>query len=152
MRQFSFVCTLLLSIGIISSGAIRADDTHREHIRNFYLIATEDANQNTAVAVDVVFSGNAELTKSLATMPAAQYFEIRHQLLRDYPHQMMVVTWEIVPGQTLEEHLTDAQEGINQVFLFANYKAPGVHRMTLNPVPNLVIYLGRTDFQVAMQK
>ena len=86
-------------------------------------VATQ-ANLNTPIAVDVVMARNAQLFDTLLGLPAAKWFNERDQLQRDYPKDLSVQTYELVPGQQLPD----------QPFPFGGQRAAGVLVFVLNLV------------------
>lgn len=91
--------------------------------------AQPDANNNTAVSVDVALVVGPGVADQLAKMPAAEWFRRRAQLQRDFPDSLVVLSWELVPGQSAA--LTPKRGGIVDGYLFAGYATPGDHRIRL---------------------
>jgi type VI secretion system protein len=112
------------------------------------VVASSDANQDSPVAVDLVFVRDPALLEVLNTTPAAKWFATRTDLQRAFPEGVGVVSLEVVPGQTLR--LTDSAR-IHQLALvvlaYASYPPPGEHRLRLQPVPgNYLLQLGPKGF------
>lgn len=116
--------------------------------RRFYITAADDANSHAPVAVDIAFTSNPELARHLSTLPAREFFKQRTQLLRDYPHQLLIASWEVIPGHTIDETVRDYQDQHAGAFLFADYSVPGQHRAAIPVSDTLVVHLGRHDFTV----
>lgn len=116
--------------------------------RRFYITASDDANSHAPVAVDIAFTSNPELARHLSTLPAREFFKQRTQLLRDYPHQLLIASWEVIPGHTIDEIVRDYQDQHAGAFLFADYSVPGQHRAAIPTSHTLVVHLGRHDFTV----
>lgn len=95
------------------------------------LIAETGINNDSPVAVDLVILYDATLIPQLLALPARDWFARRQQFQRDYPEDLQVVSWEIVPGQTLEAQEVGRRSGARAGFLFANYFTPGDHRLRL---------------------
>jgi type VI secretion system protein len=113
------------------------------------LTASADANQNSPVAIDLVFVRDAALAQTLTATPAAKWFATRADTLRAFPDTLGVVSLEVVPGQTLR--LTDAAT-IGQralvILAFANYPPPGEHRERLLPTgADYLVQLGPKGFK-----
>ncbi len=98
------------------------------------IAAAADANQNSPVALDLVFVRDPALVESLSATPAAKWFATRGDTQRTFPDALGVVSVEVVPGQTLR--LTDPAQ-IHQhalaILAFAAYASPGEHRERLQP-------------------
>lgn len=112
------------------------------------VVAASDANQDSPVAVDLVFVRDPALLEVLNATPAAKWFATRTDLQRAFPEGVGVVSLEVVPGQTLR--LTDPAR-IHQLALgvlaYAAYPPPGEHRLRLQPVPgNYLLQLGPKGF------
>jgi type VI secretion system protein len=113
------------------------------------LVAAPDANENSAVAVDLVFLTDKLTAQQVAGLSAAEYFARRPQLERDFATGMTVRTWEIAPGQIVRNAPTGAGCNRVQTLLFARYQAPGEHRQTLAGTSAITITLNAQDFAVS---
>jgi type VI secretion system protein len=115
------------------------------------LQASPDANQSTAVAVDVLFVRDAELLQTLQALPAAKWFATREELQRTWPDGLRVHSVELVPGQSLR--LNEALLGsprVSGVLIFADYLAPGEHRARLpEDFTGATVLLGPRGFTLA---
>ncbi len=124
--------------------------TARLEWKGLLVSANSNANQNTAVALDIVFVGDPEMLEKLSALPASRWFAVRDDQLKTYPTALSVHSLELVPGQSrLLSAETLGSPRVAGVLLFANYQAPGEHRLRLPPVPDggLVI-LGERSFTV----
>ncbi|MDN4037642.1 hypothetical protein [Massilia sp. YIM B02443] len=92
--------------------------------------AAFDANASSALAVDVVLVRDKAVLDTLMAMSAARYFAARADLLRTYPDALSVLGVEITPGQTIRfERKRYEGERAWAALAFANYAAPGEHRV-----------------------
>lgn len=91
--------------------------------------AQPDANNNTALPVDVALVVGPGVADQLAKLPAAEWFRRRAQLQRDFPDSLVVLSWELVPGQSAVD--APKRAGIVDGYLFAGYGTPGDHRVRL---------------------
>ncbi len=111
--------------------------------------ASADANQNSPVALDLVFVRDAALLETLSAMPAAKWFATRDDTRRTFPDALGVVSVEVVPGQTLQ--LTDPAQIHQQalaILAFAAYPTPGEHRERLQPTTDsYLLQLGPKGFK-----
>lgn len=113
------------------------------------IVAAADANQNSPVALDLVFVQEATLLEVLRAMPAAKWFATRDDTQRSFPDGLRVLSLEVVPAQTVR--LTDPAQ-LHQpalaVFAFAAYPPPGEHRERLLPAAGgYLLQLGARGFK-----
>lgn len=107
------------------------------------MVAASNVNQNSPLAVDLVFVRDAATLEKLLTLTAAKWFASKDELLKTYPNTMTIKSWELVPQQVLqlrEEALGSPR--VAGMVLFADYLSPGDHRAQLP--------LGREAFLVAL--
>lgn len=114
------------------------------------LVAAPDVNQNSPLALDLVFVRDPAALEKLLTMPAAKWFTSKDEILRTYPNALTVKSWELVPQQVLqlsEEALGSPR--VTGMVLFADYIAPGDHRAQL-PLGSaaFLVDLGARSFSV----
>lgn len=109
--------------------------------------AQPDANNNTALPVDVALVVGPGVADQLAKLPAAEWFRRRAQLQRDFPDSLVVLSWELVPGQSAVD--VPKRGGIVDGYLFAGYGTPGDHRVRLGFEDRRVrVLLQASDFVV----
>lgn len=96
------------------------------------LRADDDANANSALAVDVVLVKETAMLDSLLAMPSSKWFSSRSDLQRSFPDALTVYPYELVPGQVikLNSKLWDGQKAW-AALVFASYTTPGEHRQRL---------------------
>lgn len=118
------------------------------------LAAAEGANQNSAVAVDIVLALRPEAVERIVGLPAAKWFQTRAELARTFPGQYIVHSWEVAPGQLLRvpgERF--GSPSVVGVFVFADYLAPGEHRMKVQQLEGgIMLELGARGFTVTAHK
>jgi type VI secretion system protein len=101
------------------------------------LVATEEVNANSALAVDIVLVRDSKLLDLLLAMPAAKYFSASSALQRSYPGQMAVLAYEITPGQRIDiPRASFSGDKVWAALAFANYATPGEHRARLQLDPD----------------
>ena len=112
------------------------------------LRAADDANANSALAVDVVLVKDAAVLDSLMAMPASKWFATRADLQRSFPEALTVYSYELVPGQSIK--LNDKlwrSEKAWAALVYASYSTPGDHRARmLLTAPGYVVQLGAQGF------
>lgn len=113
--------------------------------------AADDANANSAVAVDLVFVKDKAVLDTLATMPASKWFASRRELQRSFPDALTVFPYELVPTQAVRlDGKRLGKERAWAVFVFANYASPGEHRARLLlDNAGYSIHLGAQSFTVS---
>lgn len=108
------------------------------------------ANLDTPIAVDAVLVRNPQLFDMLLGLPSAKWFAQREQLRRDYPKELSVLSYEVVPGQQIiEAPFAFDGERAAGVLVFADYQTPGAHRVRLDGGPaKALLKLGDQDLQL----
>jgi type VI secretion system protein len=112
--------------------------------------AENELNQDSPVAVEVIVVRDEKLLEKLLALSAQDWFNQREQIHRDHPGEKDFVSWywELVPGQPLLTEKLEFDSGARAVVVFANYFAPGAHRVRADPHQNLVIRLQKDDVAV----
>ena len=107
-----------------------------------------DANEDSPVAVDLVFVYDKKLLDTLLKTPSNEWFAKRDQFVKDYGNSLAVENWEWVPGQQVERISVPYRPGARRVVLFADYVTEGDHRATADPQEPFKLVLGTRDFSV----
>ena len=111
-----------------------------------------DANQDSAISVDVLVVYKDELMKALMKMKAADYFASRIQILRDYPDMVDMWHWELTPGQVVRDYpITQRSDAPVGAVIFADYFAPGDHRIRFASEGHAHVRMKKFDFCVLEQ-
>ncbi len=119
-------------------------------IDSITITATPDANDFSAIPVDIVVIYQKELLEKLSKTPAKDYFKMSRQLLKDYPGMIEIFSWEVVPGQSLFDLPVPMRGAAPEGgFIFVNYIPPGEHRVRLGRVRNIHVQLKNTEFCVS---
>jgi type VI secretion system protein len=123
-------------------------------ITDVSIFAEQDANEDSAVAVDLVMIYDLDLVKSIGQMSASKYFSASGQLLLDNPTLLDVWHWELIPGQIVRNFVPPQEKGeMYAAFVFANYLTPGDHRVRVPPSGIVKILLLRDDMKsLSMQQ
>ncbi|MBX9621289.1 MAG: hypothetical protein K2X28_04580 [Alphaproteobacteria bacterium] len=114
-------------------------------INSVTIYTDQDANQNSAIAVDLVVLYDDNLVKGLGQMSASQYFSTTSQLLLDNPTLLDIWHWELVPGQVVQVFSPETATAANGAYVFANYLTPGDHRLKVAPSGIIAILLQKND-------
>jgi type VI secretion system protein len=136
---------LLLAAGLAGCGMLRRGIGTR-HVT---LVTSPDLNDDTPLAVDLVFVKDDKLLERLSATSAREWFRNRSQIERDFPRGVEVVSFELVPDQTLPPlavpgTATAARAGM----VFADYRVEGEHRALFGHINRAVIRLGKDSFTV----
>ncbi len=146
----SAVSKLTDSIVSVGASLIGQDKPHPKPTlwKSVTVVASSDANQDSPVAVDLVFVRDPALLEVLNATPAAKWFATRTDLQRAFPEGVSVVSLEVVPGQTLRlPHAAHIHQLALAVLAYAGYPPPGDHRLRLQPTPgNFLLQLGPKGF------
>ncbi|MCG8532697.1 MAG: hypothetical protein MI749_18850 [Desulfovibrionales bacterium] len=94
------------------------------------VILDQDANQNSAIAVDVVSPLTDTTEGALMKMTARKWFTNKQQFSRDYlaGHDYIVVHKEYVPGTTPDPITIPFKVNTKSLIIFADYLSKGKHR------------------------
>lgn len=118
------------------------------------LAAGEEANNDSPIAVDVVFVTDKTLLARIAELPASKWFAVRGDLTGTFPDAIRYQSWELVPGQRVVVP-GDKLRGprVAGVFVFADYPGPGAHRARVERFDGrLVVQLGDNAFSISSVK
>ncbi len=118
-------------------------------ISRISIAAEPEANNNIAIAVDLVMISDADAQASILKLTAQDWFNRRAAFLRDYPDGVKVQSWEIVPGQVLRDADVDSPGGMTGAVVFARYDSDGDHRLRLTGNSDVHLLLGTDDVRVA---
>ena len=110
----------------------------------------ENANDNKALAIDLIVISDEKLLDKLLAMPSKEWFEKREQLKRDYLNgpYMEYYGWEWVPGQIVPDQNVDVKTRSLAALIYVNYTSPGSHRFRIDPFSDIIIHLRRSGFTV----
>lgn len=110
--------------------------------------ADPEANQNSAVAVDLVMLTDPEAAAAIMKLSARDWFQRRQQFTRDYPDGLRIVSWEMAPGQLLRDASVDSPGGMTDAIVFAGYRDDGDHRLRLGDGSRVRLMLGEKDVRL----
>ena len=108
--------------------------------RTLTVVASNDANLNTAIALDVVLVRDDATLAIVAALPASKWFSSREELKRMNPNQLLVRSVEVAPGQTLRLPLAGLSgQRVAGAFVFGDYLTPGEHRQRVEMLQEHVL-------------
>lgn len=111
-----------------------------------------DVNQDNPIAVDLLVVYKKKVLDELLELSAAEWFAAREQRARDYPKSFDVWSWEWVPGQRVPTLSLPFKLGAAGGLVFADYLAPGEHRVRIDPYEPIRIELAAAGFEIASLK
>jgi len=115
---------------------------------------SENANNNSPIALDVLLVYDEALLAELIKMPSKEWFEKREQIKRDYPEGtgLDYWGWEWVPGQKVPVQSLPLKPKAKGGIIFANYFCPGEHRFSIDPFKDFIIRLQEESFTVEVSE
>ncbi|MCP4702446.1 MAG: hypothetical protein GY862_37145 [Gammaproteobacteria bacterium] len=107
------------------------------------------ANFNSPVAVDLVAVDDISLLWQISRLSAREWFDRRRQFQHDFPLDLQIWEWELVPGEEIPvfEIPNKGKEAMG-LMIFANYAAPGLHRVRIGPFAGVLIRLMENELAV----
>jgi type VI secretion system protein len=152
-RWLKLPAALLLAGALVGCGAVGGawEYFFGEEVRidSIGITVLEKANNNSPVPVDLVFIGKREpLANEFAKITAADWFARRQQFLRDFPEDIDVRSYEVVPGQILPVEKVEKPKVRAAGFIFVNYAAPGAHRYRITTERDVKLVLDQKEFTV----
>ena len=105
-----------------------------------------EANQNSAVAVELLVVSNEEVLGDVMKLSAHDWFLKREEFKRDHPKGYLSWSWEWVPGQGVPPQKLSFGTGARAGLLFADYLSAGNHRLRFDPHQGLRLRLGEKEF------
>lgn len=126
-------------------------------VKSIEFFSTQDMNQSTAVAVDLVFIFDPKLVDELTGMTARSWFSERQGYMASYPQALVVSSYEFVPGfvATIDPTAIKAAPGNNAkkakaVVLFADYLVESkAYTLDVSHFKNPVVTLGHITISVS---
>lgn len=149
MRRFamSVVC-LTTAIPMVACSTPSRHCYDSNGVSKVTLVTEPDTNRDRAIAIDLVFVAQELPAQEIGKLSARDYFSRRAQLLRDYPEAVTLRSWELAPGQLVEEADADPPCNLVKTYIFADYASPGDHRATLSNARSVQVTLGVDDLMV----
>ncbi|QBC44929.1 type VI secretion protein [Iodobacter fluviatilis] len=141
-KKYRWVCSPLLCIVLAGCGLLKPSIK----LSSVSFSVASMANEDTPIPIDLVVVDDEELLKRLLTLSAAQWFEQKAQLQRDFPKALFVWSRELVPGQRLDvvDSPLKGQPGL-AVLVYAAYSSLGMHRLRLDQQKSVLLYLDSQD-------
>ncbi|ACC75056.1 hypothetical protein PPMP20_01110 [Paraburkholderia phymatum] len=153
-RRAAALFTAVCTVGALGGCSVLGMSGEKAKWSQVTLSASDEVNNNSAVAVDVVLVSDDAMLARVAEMPASKWFTGRSDLVRTYPKNLRYRSWEIVPGQHVEVSGDEfAGPRVAGAFVFANYEGPGAHRVRIEHFSgHIVVQLDSNNFSVLDSK
>jgi type VI secretion system protein len=122
--------------------------------KSLVITAADDANLNSAVALDLVFVTDKAVVDALLKTTSGKWFATRREIERTFPDSVVVKSLELAPRQSVKfgEQVLASNKALAAI-VFADYPGPGEHRATLAMhSAGYVVQLGARGFNVAEVK
>ena len=132
----------------------RCEETGQDLARLPEQAERRDARQRRPVPVDLVFVWDKKKAAQFGELTAKDWFARKAQLRRDDPESkaFAVREWEWVPGQAVPAIdvavPTSALRWVRAIYVFANYRVEGPHRLRLNPGAPATLALLRHNIEL----
>lgn len=119
-------------------------------LQKISLSADRQANHGAPVAVDLVLVLEPKPFALLATLRAGEWFNNKTDLLRQHQNRLVVVSWEIVPGQSITPTEIPSTNGnLVGVLIFADYLGEQTYRADATGMREVQVYLAKDGFEIA---
>ena len=119
-------------------------------LQKISLSADRQANHGAPVAVDLVLVLEPKPFALLATLRAGEWFNNKTDLLRQHQNRLVVVSWEIVPGQNMAPAEIPSTSGnLVGVLIFADYAGEQTYRADATGMREVQVYLAKDGFEIA---
>ena len=146
-RAASRCCVLLAAALVTGCGVFGGDKPIQSRVIEFEV--AQGANQDSPIAIDIVYVYDQQLVSQLTQMTAHDWFQKRSQVRQAFPTGFDVASFEVVPGQKgpIEAVPPKASQAV-AAFVFANYSSEGTHRARVDGLDHFFIALGDKDFVI----
>lgn len=145
----SFLLTLLVTLSaafaLTSCGVTQKVRSAFGGELPFRVTVAPDANENSAIAVDLVVVYDSKVLDQLLKLKSSEWFARKQQLLNDYSDELAVKGWEWIPSQVVDAQFVPYRSGARKVVLFADYHTDGEHRASIDPQKPFHLVLGPLD-------
>jgi type VI secretion system protein len=144
------VATAVLALGLTALiGCSSGPPEIQTRELNFQIGA--NANEDNALAVDLVLVFDLTLVAQISELSAVTWFKTRDQVKLANPTSLEVQSFEVIPGQPgAHVDITGRSRDALGAFLFASYASPGPHRARIDGMRSVLVRLGGKDFAVAL--
>jgi len=147
------LCTPLASCGDGAlQGAIKMDQA-KVWLEKVRFKVSPKVNQDSPITVHLIIIYDDGVMGQVSGMTAEQYFEGESQLRKDHANDIDIVTWEIVPGQEVDDETIAMTKAYGKgAFVFARYSTPEAHREGITDEQEITIHLDEKDFYITKDR
>ncbi len=120
------------------------------NLESFRVFCSRDANNDTPVALDLVFVYNDLLTGELMKMDAGAWFKSKPDLSLKFRNSFKVLSYEVVPfSETDTTHMPSKHRHAVSIILFAKYHTKaGSKPADITTYVNPIIKLNKDSFSI----
>lgn len=120
-------------------------------IRNISVQADNDANESSAIYIDILFLLDNELSNSLP-LTSSEWFASKASLVNQHRSSILVLSVSIAPSTSEKLRLPDGYRKAKDVIAYASYLSKNAQgRYKVSGFKNLLITLSRTDIKLSEQ-
>lgn len=130
----------LLTVSLSACGMVKATKSLFGGNYPLEVWISEDLNQNSPIAVELVIVYDKSTLEKLSEMSARDWFQKRDQLAKDLADKVDLWPWEWVPRDDLASPTEyplnlnlPYRIGAKGAIFFADYYSPGQHRLLADP-------------------
>ncbi len=150
--SFTALFIISASVGLTGCGLFDPAPQPPIYLKEVNFTLDQDANDNSAVPVDLLIIYDADMLKVLLELEAKDYYSIANQLKADYPDLADILHWELTPGQVIKKYpIQRRSKSAQGALIFANYFAPGPHRIRLGSSEVINVHMKANEFCVVEQ-
>lgn len=120
-------------------------------LNELHLKADSAANGDMPFAVELVTVSDADMLKQLQGLTAAQWFQRKAELKRDFPQDLQSWYYELVPGGSIALRPTPfSKKPAQGLLLFANYSGHGAYRLRLDTYAKATVQFSESDLRLVI--
>jgi type VI secretion system protein len=152
LRRFSAVLLLFAALAAAACSVASKTRSMFGGKLPFEVEVAPDANEHSAIAVDLIVVYDSRLVEPLMKLRAAEWFAQKKQYRKDHPKEVEVHEWEWVPSQQVGKLSIAYQSGAQKVVVFADYGTDGDHRAAVEPQQSFDLRLRNIDFDLKVKE
>ena len=147
-----FLATLLSGCGTINSikNMVFSPSPASPSWESFLITASDDVNQNSPIAMDLVFVSDTGVLDALLATPSAKWFASRNDMQKSFPGALTVLSYELIPRQSvkIDEKSLSGYKGFSAI-VYADYPGQAENRERLGlKGDGYHVLLGSKSFKV----
>jgi type VI secretion system protein len=117
---------------------------------NVKVTVAPNVNQGNPIQVEMLLIYDEALLKQIIALQAKDWFDKRDEIRKNYPDGAGYDSWqwEWIPNQSVGVQQVPLRVSAIATVVFANYYAPGPHRIRVSPHENMTVTLLEKGFTV----